>query len=155
MNEHKHEEERLDENYEYKLIAIIEPNGNAVIHEFNVEEDWDDLPPMIDAKRLDAIRTQPLYDLTDKMGYRNKHITAWVDNMGLLRGLPENRIGCRLYPGSIVGDLILTLEDNRYDPKSFDDLDELKKILAELGVKTENIIIEQNTQHDQSQQQDA
>ncbi len=34
--EHKHEEERLDENYEYKLIAIIEPNGNAVIHEFNV-----------------------------------------------------------------------------------------------------------------------
>ena len=136
-------------------IAIIKPNGKAFIHKFNVEENWDDLAPMIDARRLDAIRTQPLYDISKKMHYTDTHITAWVDNMGLLRGLPENRIGCRLYPGSIVGDLILTLEDNRYDPKSFDDLDELKKILAELGVKTENIIIEQNTQHDQSQQHDA
>ena len=137
------------------LIAIIKPNGKAFIHKFNVEENWDDLAPMIDARRLDAIRTQPLYDISKKMHYTDTHIIAWVDNMGLLRGLPENRIGCRLYPGSIVGDLILTLEDNQYDPKSFDDLDDLKKILAELGVKTENIIIEQNTQHDQSQQQDA
>ena len=115
------------------FIAIIQPDGKAFIHEYNVEEDWDDLPPMIDAKRLDAIRTQPLYDLSKKMHYTTDHITAWVDNMGLLRGLPENRIGCMLYPGSIVGDLILTLEDNRYDPKSFGDLDELKQILTELG----------------------
>lgn len=115
------------------LIAIIKPDGKAFIHEYNVEEDWDDLPPMIDARRLDAIRTQPLYDISKKMHYTDDHITAWVDNRGLLRGLPENRIGCMLYPGSIVGDLILTLEDNRYDPKSFDDLDDLKKILAELG----------------------
>lgn len=147
----KHEgEEEVDEDGddEYKLIAIIEPNGNAVIHEFNVEEDWDDLPPMIDAKRLDAIRTQPLYDLTDKMGYRNKHITAWVDNMGLLRGLPENRIGCRLYPGSIVGDLILTLEDNKYKPMSFENLSELKQVIAELGATLKYVYLDDEPDDD-------
>lgn len=136
------------DQYEYKLIAVIEPNGNAVIHEFNVEEDWDDLPPMIDAKRLDAIRTQPLYDLTDKIGYRNKHITAWVDNMGLLRGLPENRIGCRLYPGPIVGDLILTLEDNRYEPMSFENLSELKQVIAELGATLKYVYLDDEPDDD-------
>lgn len=130
-----------------KLIAIIEPNGDAVIHEFDVEY-WDELPPMIDAGRLDAIRTQPLYDLTDKMAYRNKHITAWVDNMGLLKGLPENRIGCKLYPGSIVGDLILTLEDNRYEPMSFDNLEDLKKILVELGAHLVDIRLSEGPDDD-------
>lgn len=131
--EHEEEEEYEPDPLPLKLMAIIQPDGKAYIHEYNVEEDWDDLPAMIDARRLDAIRTQPLYDLSKKMHYFTKHITAWVDNMGLLRGLRENRIGCMLYPGSIVGDLILTLEDNRYEPMSFDNLDKLKKILAELG----------------------
>ena len=131
-----------------KLIAIIQPDGRADIHEYDVEDDWDDLPPMIDAKRLDAIRTQPLYDLSEEMGYTTKHITAWVDNMGLLRGLPENRIGCMLYPGSIVGDLILTLEDNKYNPMSFDDLDELKKILVGLGANLVNVYLDDGPDDD-------
>jgi hypothetical protein len=103
---------------------------------------------MIDAKRLDAIRTQPLYDLTDKMGYRDKHITVWVDNMGLLRGLPENRIGCRLYPGSIVGDLILTLEDNKYKPMSFENLSELKQVIAELGATLKYVYLDDEPDDD-------
>ena len=117
-----------------KLIAIIKPNGKANIVEFDMEH-WDELAPMIDAERLDAIRTQPLYDLSDKMGYTNKHITAWVDDRGLLRGLPTNRIGCKLYPGPIVGDLILTLEDNNYEPMSFSNREELEKILTKLGAE--------------------
>lgn len=131
----------------YKLIAIIQPNKKAYIHEFDVEY-WDELPPMIDAKRLDAIRTQPLYDLSEKMGYTKNHITAWVDNMGLLKNLPINPIGCKLYPGDIVGDLILTLEDNKYNPLSFENLDELKQVVADLGAKLENVYLDDGPDDD-------
>lgn len=148
------EEEVEDEETEeddgaplYKLIAIIKTNGKADIHEFDVEY-WDELPPMIDAKRLDAIRTQPLYDLSKKMGYTDMHITAWVDNMGLLKDLPMNPVGCQLYPGPIAGDMILTLEDNKYNPTSFENLEELKQIVAELGGKLENIYLDDGPDDD-------
>lgn len=140
-HEEDHEEDHEgDDGPEYKLIGIVKTNGKADIHEFDVEY-WDELAPMIDAKRLDAIRTQPLYDLSEEMGYRNKHITAWVDNMGLLKELPMNPVGCRLYPGPIAGDMILTLEDSKYNPMSFENMDELKQIIAKLGAKLDQILI--------------
>ncbi|MBO6026144.1 MAG: hypothetical protein J6P73_02770, partial [Bacteroidales bacterium] len=144
------EDEDEDDYYvpEMMLMAIIDTNGKADIHEYDVDGGWDDLPPMIGAKRLDAIRTQPLYDLSEKMGYTNNHITAWVDNMGLLKNLPMNPVGCRLYPGPIAGDMILTLEDNKYNPLSFNDVDELKKIIAELGATFRNLYLDDGPDDD-------
>ena len=129
-----------------KLIAIIKTDGSADIIEFDVEN-WDELPPFVDAKRLDAIRVQPLYDISKKLGY-SEHITGWVDNMGLIRDLPSNPVGCKIYPGRIVGDMILTLEDEKYNPMSFTDLDDLKQVLSDLGAKLMNVFLDDGPDDD-------
>ena len=129
-----------------KLIAIVKTDGTADIIEFDVQY-WDELPPFIDAERLDAVRVQPLYDISKKLGY-SEHITGWVDNMGLLRDLPSNPIGCKIYPGKIAGDMILTLEDANYTPMSFTDLDDLKQVIADLGAKLEHVFLDDGPDDD-------
>lgn len=129
------------ENAELPLIAIVKTDGKADIIEFNVEEGWDELPDFVNAKRLDAIRVQPLYDIGQELGLKD-HITGWVDNMGLMKDLPMNPVGCRIYPGPIAGDMILTLEDAKYNPKSFEDVDTLKKVIAGLGAKLDHVYLE-------------
>jgi len=135
-----------DEDY-YKVIAIVKTDGKADIIEFDVEEGWDELPEFIGAKRLDAIRTQPLYDITEKLEL-DGHITAWVDNMGLMKDLPMNPIGCKLYPGPIAGDMILTLEDAKYNPKSFESVSELEQVIAALGAEVDQILLDDGPDDD-------
>jgi hypothetical protein len=144
------DEEEDDEDYfdaDLKLIAIIKTNGKADIIEFDVEEGWDELPEFVGAHRLDAIRVQPLYDISNQLGY-DDHITGWVDNMGLLKDLPMNPVGCRIYPGPIAGDMILTLESKKYDPKSFESLNDLKKVIAALGATLERISLDDGPDDD-------
>lgn len=131
------EEEFIDENDDIyynddKFIAIIKTDGSAEIIEFDVEY-WDELAEYIAAKRLDAVRVVPLYDIAEELGL-DDHITGWVDNRGLMKNLDENPVGCKIYPGTIAGDMILTLEDDDYKPKSFNDLDIIYSVLNKLGV---------------------
>ncbi|MBP5573549.1 MAG: hypothetical protein J6X40_05220, partial [Bacteroidales bacterium] len=105
------------------------------------------LPEFVGAHRLDAIRVQPLYDISNQLGY-DDHITGWVDNMGLLKDLPMNPVGCRIYPGPIAGDMILTLESKKYDPKSFEDLEDLKKVITALGATLERISLDDGPDDD-------
>lgn len=131
------EEEFIDENDDIyynddKFIAIIKTDGSAEIIEFDVEY-WDELPEYIAAKRLDAVRVVPLYDIAEELGL-DEHITGWVDDRGLLKNLDDNPVGCKIYPGTIAGDMILTLEDDEYKPKSFNDLDIIYSVLNKLGV---------------------
>ncbi|MDO5341996.1 MAG: hypothetical protein Q4F69_06050 [Bacteroidia bacterium] len=131
------EEEFIDENDDIyynddKFIAIIKTDGSAEIIEFDVEY-WDELPEYIAAKRLDAVRVVPLYDIAEELGL-DDHITGWVDDRGLMKNLDENPVGCKIYPGTIAGDMILTLEDDEYKPKSFNDLDIIYSVLNKLGV---------------------
>lgn len=131
------EEEFIDENDDIyynddKFIAIIKTDGSAEIIEFDVEY-WDELPEYIAAKRLDAVRVVPLYDIAEELGL-DDHITGWVDDRGLLKNLDDNPVGCKIYPGTIAGDMILTLEDDEYKPKSFNDLDIIYSVLNKLGV---------------------
>ena len=148
-DEEDEDEEDEEEGYEpdLMLIAIVKTDGKADIIEFDVESGWDELPDFVGAKRLDAIRVQPLYDISSQMGY-DDHITGWVDNMGLMKDLPMNPIGCKIYPGPIAGDMILTLEDKKYNPKSFNDLDELKQVIAALGAKLDNICLDDEPDDD-------
>lgn len=146
-NEEEEEEEEETNEAEYKLIAIVKTDGKADIVEYEVEGGWDQLPDFVDAKRLDAIRTQPLYDISKQLGLSD-HVTAWVDNMGQMKGLPTNDIGCRLYPGPIVGDMILTLEDGGYHPKSFESIEVLKGVLQALGAKLENVFLDDGPDDD-------
>ena len=117
-----------DDNY----IAIIKTDGTAEIIEFDVEY-WDELPDYVVAQHLDAVRVMPLYDIAEKLGL-DDHITGWVDDKGVLKDLDENPVGCKIYPGKLVGDMILTLEDDNYKPKSFNDLDVVYDVLGKLGV---------------------
>lgn len=131
------EEEFIDENDDIyynddKFIAIIKTDGSAEIIEFDVEY-WDELPDYIAAKRLDAVRVMPLFDIAEELGL-DDHITGWVDDSGLLKNLDKNPVGCKIYPGAIAGDMILTLEDDNYIPKNFNDLDVIYDILCKLGV---------------------
>ncbi|MBO7083806.1 MAG: hypothetical protein J6W30_08175, partial [Bacteroidales bacterium] len=105
------------------------------------------LPEFVGAHRLDAIRVQPLYDISNQLGY-DDHITGWVDNMGLLKDLPMNPIGCKIYPGPIAGDMILTLESRKYDPKSFENLNDLKKVISALGATLEHISLDDGPDDD-------
>ena len=131
----------------YKLIAIVKTNGTADIYEFDVEEAWDELAEMVGARRLDAIRVQPLYDVGKQVGLRD-HITGWVDNMGLMKDLVMNPIGCKIYPGPIAGDMILTLEDAKYNPRSFESLEQLKAVLAALGARLGDVILDDGPDDD-------
>ena len=131
------EEDFIDENDDFyynddKFIAIIKTDGSAEITEFDVEY-WDELPDYIAAKRLDAVRVMPLFDIAEELGL-DDHITGWVDDSGLLKNLDKNPVGCKIYPGAIAGDMILTLEDDNYNPKNFNDLDVIYDILCKLGV---------------------
>lgn len=131
------EEDFIDENDDFyynddKFIAIIKTDGSAEITEFDVEY-WDELPDYIAAKRLDAVRVMPLFDIAEELGL-DDHITGWVDDSGLLKNLDKNPVGCKIYPGAIAGDMILTLEDDNYIPKNFNDLDVIYDILCKLGV---------------------
>lgn len=131
------EEYFIDENDDIyynddNFIAIIKTDGSAEIIEFDVEY-WDELPEYIAAKRLDAVRVVPLYDIAEELGL-DEHITGWVDDRGLLKNLDDNPVGCKIYPGTIAGDMILTLEDDDYKPKSFNDLDVIYSVLNKLGV---------------------
>jgi len=128
-NEEKNEDIYYDDD---KFIAIIKTDGSAEIIEFDVEY-WDELPDYIAAQRLDAVRVMPLCKIAEELGL-DDHITGWVDNCGLLKGLEDNPIGCNIYPGPIAGDMILTLEDDKYNPKSFNDLDVVYDVLKKLGV---------------------
>ena len=149
---HDEEEEDDDEpdGYDdgYKLIAIVKTDGKADIIEFDVEEGWDEMPEFVGAKRLDAIRTQPLYDVSKQVGFTTDHVTGWVDNMGLMKELPMNVVGCKLYPGPIAGDMILTLEDAKYNPMSFGSLEQLKKVVAALGAQLENVYLDDGPDDD-------
>ena len=131
------EEEFIDENDDIyynddNFIAIIKTDGSAEIIEFDVEY-WDELPEYIAAKRLDAVRVVPLYDIAEELGL-DEHITGWVDDRGLLKNLDDNPVGCKIDPSTIAGDMILTLEDDEYKPKSFNDLDIIYSVLNKLGV---------------------
>lgn len=123
-----------------KVVGIVNTDGVTDIFELDAEY-FDELPPFIAADRLDAVRVKPLYDLSKKLGFKD-HIVGWVDSMGLIKDLPDNPVGCRIYPGRIAGDLILTLEDDQYHPKSFEGVEELKEVIKALGSKVGRLCLD-------------
>ena len=128
------------------LIAIIRPDSTADIIEFDVVN-WDEMPEFIGADRLDALRVQPLYEIGHKAGYK-ENVTGWIDAKALMKKLQMNEIGRKVYPGPVAGDMILTLEDKDYNPKSFYDINALRRVLLALGVTIENICLDDDIDDD-------
>ena len=128
------------------LIAIIRPDATADIIEFDVEN-WDELPDFIAADHLDALRIPALYEIGHQAGYED-NVTGWLDSKGLMKGLPKNPIGGKVYPGPVAGDMILTLEDESYQPKSFYDINALRRVLEALGATIRNICLDDDNHDD-------
>ena len=128
------------------LIAIIRPNCTADIIEFDVAN-WDEMPEFIGADRLDALRVQPLYEIGHKAGYK-ENVAGWIDAKALMKKLQMNEIGRKVYPGPVAGDMILTLEDKDYNPKSFYDINALRRVLLALGATIENICLDDDIDDD-------
>lgn len=128
------------------LIAIIHPDATADIIEFDVYE-WDEIPAFIGADHLDALRMPGLYDIGHKAGYE-ENVTGWLDSKGLMKGLPQNAIGRKVYPGPVAGDMILTLEDASYKPMSFYDINALRRVIEALGATIANICLDDDNYDD-------
>ncbi|MBQ0130250.1 MAG: hypothetical protein KBT57_10500 [bacterium] len=128
------------------LIAIIHPDATADIIEFDVCE-WDELPAFIGADHLDALRMPGLYEIGHQAGYE-ENVTGWLDSKGLMKGLPQNAIGRKVYPGPVAGDMILTLEDASYKPMSFYDINALRRVIEALGATVENVCLDDGPDDD-------
>lgn len=125
------------------FIALVKPDGKADLIEFDLEkETWEELCEVIDAKEMTPIRSGALKQIAKDVEL-DDCITAWVDSEGEAKGLEENPIGDKIYPGPVLGYLILTLEDEEGKPRCFDDIYELEDVIEKLGCEVENIYYEE------------
>lgn len=121
------------------FIAVIKPSGKADLIEFDLEtETWDELCEVIDADEMKPIRTGTLNQIAKDVDL-DDHITAWVDSDGKAKGLEENPTGNKIYPGPVLGWLILTLEDEEGNQHCFDDIYQLEDVIEKLGCEVEDI----------------
>lgn len=135
------------------LIAVIRPNATADIVEFDIN-DWKELPCFIGAEHLDALRVPGLYEVGHKVGYK-ENVVGWLDSKGLMKGLPQNAIGRKVYQGPVAGDMILTLEDANHEPKSFYSINALRRIVEELGATVEHVWFDNDDDDDDDSEYDG
>lgn len=136
-----------NENY----IVIIWTDKTAEIFDFDVEY-WDEMPDYIDAQQLEAMSIPFPLEIAEEIGL-NERLTGWVDSNGQHKKLDENTFGTNICQKRVVGDMILTLEDDQHNPKNFNDLDVLYKILDSLGIT--NIIENFDDEYDDDGRFDA
>lgn len=130
------------------FVALVKPTGKTDIIEFDLErENWDELVEIIDAKELAPIRTGKLNQIGKDAGFEEA-VTAWVDKDAATKRLEPNPIGNKIYPGPVLGHMILTLEDENGQPKCFDDIYQLEQIIADLGSEVERIYYDETPDDD-------
>lgn len=117
-------------------VARIEPDGNAYIVDTSnavfalFEED------IYDPARLDSLN-----ELGKKLGIKGR-LTIWTDNaayrkqMVMYDKVKLNSVGCSIFPGPVVDNFYLALEDNDFRLSVFNNLEHLKKALSAIGIET-------------------
>lgn len=129
------------------FVAVIDAAGKADLIEFDFEkETWDELCEIIDAKKLEPIRSGALKQIAKDAEIEN-NIVAWVDSEAESKGLEDNPYGDKIYPG-VKGHLILTLEDENGEPLCFDDIYELEEVVEKLGCEVEKIYYDEFPDND-------
>lgn len=130
------------EYFGLQFIAAVNPDGKANLIQFDFEkEDWSELEEIIDAKKLEAIHTDQLDQLSKELDFEGR-ITAWVDRDRVSKHLEPNTIGKKFSPTPILGDIIFTLEDNQYHPMAID-LAPMKQLIDKLGGEVEDVYYEE------------
>lgn len=103
------------------FIAVLKPEGKADIIEFDLNvEDLENLASIIDAKALTAVHSETLDQLSKTLEL-DERIISWIDSSGSSEYV------------------ILSLEDEEQQPRSFDDIYQLEEILSNLNYEVEKI----------------
>ena len=122
------------------FVARVQPDNTAHIVSSNHK-----IFALTEEDIYDPIRLESLYKIGDKLGLKGR-LTIWTDNSSLRKQMIMNNknemnpIGTKIFPGPVADNFFVAMEDENYNIMLFDNMDELKKVLVELGVKPENVI---------------
>ncbi len=118
-------------------VIIIRTSGAASVMEADVfAMSYREMRQLIGAEGLDAVHfSDPLNQITKVCGFRGYHVAMYVDRDGYAKDLPDNATGTFLYGtgAEIRGDVIIALEDNKYDTHSFHFKEDLDNVFDEIS----------------------
>ena len=118
-------------------VIIIRTSGAASVMEADVfAMSYREMRQLIGAEGLDAVHfSDPLNQITKVCRFRGYHVAMYVDRDGYVKDLPDNATGTFLYGtgAEIRGDVIIALEDNKYDTHSFHFKEDLDNVFDEIS----------------------
>lgn len=118
-------------------VIIIRTSGAASVMEADVfAMSYREMRQLIGAEGLDAVHfSDPLNQITKVCRFRGYHVAMYVDRDGYAKDLPDNATGTFLYGtgAEIRGDIIIALEDNKYDTHSFHFKEDLDNVFDEIS----------------------
>lgn len=122
-----------------KYFAIIKSDGTADVFAFD-PENWSEAPTLLYAKRLAPVRTNALDALAKELGMELR-LTLWTNYNAPRMTMAQNQIASQLGESYIAGDVILTMEDNNFDPVFFFNPDQVKEVLEAMGIPTSETVL--------------
>ena len=118
-------------------VIIIRTSGAASVMEADVfAMSYREMRQLIGAEGLDAVHfSDPLNQITKVCRFSGYHVAMYVDRDGYAKDLPDNATGTFLYGtgAEIRGDVIIALEDNKYDTHSFHFKEDLDNVFDEIS----------------------
>ena len=118
-------------------VIIIRTSGAASVMEADVfAMSYREMRQLIGAEGLDAVHfSDPLNQITKVCRFTGYHVAMYVDRDGYAKDLPDNATGTILYGtgAEIRGDVIIALEDNKYDTHSFHFKEDLDNVFDEIS----------------------
>lgn len=131
------EEEREEENggnYSGdKCVIVVDTDGDFRIVKADAS-DWESLPAIIDADRTDNLRCAKFNDVSQALGLKG-NLLGMLDRDAFRKpDLELNWHASQWYDGmaDLAGDMIVCLEDSRYNPFSFANEAEAQRVIDAL-----------------------
>lgn len=116
------------------FVARVEPDGKAYIVDLSAGVFAMSETDIYDPMRLDSIS-----EIGKKLGLKGR-LTIWTDNSALRKQMimydkiEKNTIATKIFPGPVADNFFVAMEDMNYNIMLFDDIEQLKNVVAALGV---------------------
>ena len=128
------------------FIARVEPDGKAYIMPCGKN-----FYKLFEEDIYDPARLQNLYELGQRIGLPGR-LTLWTNNAELRKLLifPDaaypchNPIGEHYYPGAVVDNFFVAMEDENFNVMMFSSTAQLKATLMAMGLKPEDIVVQKD-----------
>lgn len=135
---------KLNPNADKGYLARIEADGKAIIMSSGLQ-----MFALFEEDIYDPARLQKLYSLGQQLGLKGR-LTVWTNNAELRKILLfpgtafpcHNPIGEQFYPGAVVDNFFVAMEDESYRIMLFEDVETLKQVCIAMGVKPEDITVQ-------------